>query len=274
MADERSRQEGETVDEICGGRLRIIQRKSGHRVSVDALLLSHFVVVNKGERCIELGTGSGGVALILASRGGCAAVLGIEIQEDLVAMAKANVAMNGLAGIIEIGRGDVRRPESMCVPEAFDVAVFNPPYRRLMSGRVNTDSGKAIARHEIAGTVGDFLTAAAYALRHGGRSYVIYPAKRMVELISRMRACRMEPKRIRLVHSRPGGVGRFILAEGLKGGKEELTVLPPLFIYGESREYSADMTTIFRELSTVPSGDVGRFPSSSPAPRSPGVPDP
>jgi tRNA1Val (adenine37-N6)-methyltransferase len=272
MPDELSRTEGETVDEICGGRFRIIQRESGYRVSVDALLLAHFVLVNEGERLIELGTGCGVVALILASRGLCATVLGIEIQEDLVAIAKRNCAMNGLAGVVEIGSGDVRRPESMCAPQSFDVAVFNPPYRRLSSGRINPDPGKAIARHEIAGTVADFLAAAAYALKHGGRSYVIYPAKRMVELISRMRARRIEPKRIRLVHSRPGGVARFILAEGLKGGKEELTVLPPLFIYGR-RGYSVEMAAIFRELSAVPGVAGGLFPSSSRAPGSPEVPD-
>ena len=78
------------------------------------------------------------------------------------------------------------------------------------------------------GRLGDFLAAAAHALRPGGRAYAIYPARRMVEMISRMRAARIEPKRLRIVHSRPGGRGELLLVEGVKGGREELTVLPPL----------------------------------------------
>jgi tRNA1Val (adenine37-N6)-methyltransferase len=252
---------GETIDEILGGRLRIIQKRSGYRFSVDALLLAHFVVLREGEDCIELGTGSGIVALILAHRHRCRKVLAIDIQEELASMARRSAEMNNLAGSIEIRRGDVCDPESICAPMSFDAAVFNPPYRRLRSGRMNPDPAKAIARHELAGTLGDFLAAAAHALRDGGRVYAIYPAKRMAEMISRMRSCRIEPKRMRIVHSRPGGIGEFLLVEGVKGGGEELAVLPPLFIYGEGRAYSAEMAAIFRDLSAFPAAGVGRSPS-------------
>jgi tRNA1Val (adenine37-N6)-methyltransferase len=249
--------EGETVDEILQGQLRIIQKKKGYRFSIDALLLAHFIDLREGESLLDLGTGSGIVALILAGRYRCGRVLGIDIQEEFVAMAKRSIALNGFEGRVEIRRGDVRRPETFCPPIHFDVAAFNPPYRRLRSGRMNPDSGKALARHEIAGTAGDFLAAAAYALHEGGRVYAIYPAARMVELISRMRVLRLEPKQIRIVHSRPGGVGKFILAEGVKGGREELAVLPPLFIYEEGRGYTAEMASIFRDLSAFPSDGGG-----------------
>jgi tRNA1Val (adenine37-N6)-methyltransferase len=247
-----SRIGGETIDEILGGRLRIIQKRSGYRFSIDALLLAHFVVLREGEDCIELGTGSGIVALILAHQHRCRRVLGIDIQDELVLMARRSAEMNNLAGCVEIRRGDVRHPESICAPMSFDAAVFNPPYRRLRSGRMNPDPAKAIARHEVAGTLGDFLAAAAHALRDGGRVTAIYPARRMAEMISRMRGCGIEPKRMRIVYSYPGGMGAFLLVEGVKGGGEELTVLPPLFIYGEGNAYSFEMAAIFRDLSTFP----------------------
>ena len=172
------------------------------------------------------------------------------------------ISPNGLAGCIEIRRGDIRLPESCFAPTSFDVAVFNPPYRRLRSGRMNPDPGKAIARHEIEGAAGDFLAAAACALKSRGRTYAIYPARRMVEIISRMRAVRIEPKRLRIVHSRPGGVGEFILVDGVKGGREEMTVLPPLYIYGEGSGYSAEMEAIFRDLATFRAAGGDRSPVS------------
>ncbi len=239
----------ETVDEILGGRLRIIQKRRGYRFSIDSLLLAHFVSPREGDDLLDLGTGSGILALIMAGRYRCGKVLGIEIQAGLAAMARRSADMNGLSGRVEILLADVRHPETICPPGSFDAALFNPPYRRLRSGRTNPDPEKAVARHEIKGGAADFLAAAAHALREGGRVYTIYPAMRMVELFCRMRTCGIEPKKLRTVHSRPGGAGIFTLVEGVKGGREELAVLPPLFIYEERGGYSAQMTAIFRELS-------------------------
>jgi tRNA1Val (adenine37-N6)-methyltransferase len=247
--DERVDQSYETVDEILGGRLRIIQKRRGYRFSIDSLLLAHFVRLREGDDLLDLGTGSGILALIMADRHRCGRVLGIEIQGELAMMAKRSVALNGLTGRVEIRPGDVRRPETICPPRSFDAALFNPPYRRLRSGRTNPDPEKAVARHELKGGAADFLAAAAYAIREGGRVYTIYPAMRMVEMLCRMRTCRIEPKKLRAVHSRPGEAGIFTLIEGVKRGREELTVLPPLFIYEEGGGYTAQMTAIFRELS-------------------------
>ncbi|MBU2261752.1 MAG: methyltransferase [Proteobacteria bacterium] len=253
---------GETVDEILGGRLRIIQKKDGYRFSIDSLLLAHFACVHEDDSLIDLGTGSGIVAMILARRRRCRRIVGIDIQEELVAMAKRSVVLNGLEGRVEIRRGDIRRPESLCAPGAFDAAVFNPPYRRLRSGRMNPDPEKAVARHEIEGAVGYFLAAAGYALREGGRACAIYPSARMVEIVSQMRSRRIEPKRLRMVHSRPGARGVFVLAEGVKGGREELAVEPPLYIYGEAGGYSPEMAAVFRCLSVSPADGDGRSPAS------------
>ncbi|MCL5808215.1 MAG: SAM-dependent methyltransferase, partial [Deltaproteobacteria bacterium] len=77
----------EKVDSILDGRLRIIQKKTGYRFSLDALLLAYFAGLNEGEDLIDLGTGSGIIALILAARYPRLRVLGIEIQEQLATMA-------------------------------------------------------------------------------------------------------------------------------------------------------------------------------------------
>lgn len=247
----------ETIDEILGGRLRIVQKKRGYRFSLDALLLAHFARLGSGEAIIDLGTGSGIVALILACLHPCSRILGIEIQEPMAEMARRSAVMNRLDRRVEIRRGDLRIPESLCPPASFDAAVCNPPYRRLGSGRMNPDPEKTAARHEIAGTVAEFLAAAAYALREGGRLYTIYPAARAVELLYRMRLSRLEPKGLRLVHSRCDSGAQLVLAEGVKGGGEQLSVAPPLFIYEQKGGYSAEMISIFQALSSFPSDGGG-----------------
>jgi len=240
----------EKIDSILDGKLRIIQRQRGYRFSIDALLLAHFVALQDGDTVIELGTGSGIISVILAQRPNPVRILGVEIQEGLFSIAVRNISLNSLDDRVEIIRGDVRQPASFCAPQSFSVAVFNPPYRRIRSGRINPDSEKAAARHEIFGTAGDFVDAAARALRTGGRMYAIYPSTRMVELIWKMKSARMEPKKLRPVYSRQGSPAVFVLVEGVKEGGEELEMMPPLVIYDEKGEYTGEMREIFRCLSS------------------------
>jgi len=239
----------ETVESLFGGRLQILQKKKGYRYTIDSVLLAHFVEPKKGERILELGAGSCVISLLLAFQNPGVRVTGLELQTELADMAGRSISMNGLEGRVHILQGDVRNAAELLEARSQDVVVFNPPYRKMGSGKLNPGREKALARHEIAGSIADFLRAASCALETGGRVCLIYPCSRMVEAIHRMRVERMEPKRLRMVHSRPGSRGDFILVEGMKGGGEELAVLPPLFVYREDERYSEELETLFRNLS-------------------------
>ena len=239
----------ETVESLFGGRLQILQKKKGYRYTIDSVLLAHFIEPKKGERILELGAGSGVISLLLAFQNPGVRVTGLELQAELADMAGRSISMNGLEGRVNILQGDVRNAAELLEARSQDVVVFNPPYRKMGSGKLNPGREKALARHEIAGSIADFLRAASYALETGGRVCLIYPCSRMVEAIHRMRVEKMEPKRLRMVHSRPGSRGDFILVEGMKGGGEELSVLSPLFVYREDERYSEELETLFRNLS-------------------------
>jgi tRNA1Val (adenine37-N6)-methyltransferase len=250
-------QEGEKIDFILEGRLGIIQRERGYRFSIDALLLADFVRPHEGDDLIDMGTGSGIIAAILAKRVRRGRILGIEIQQRLVSVARRNVQLNHLSDRIEVIQADIRFPESFCRPESFSIAVFNPPYRRLHSGRVNPDPEKAAARHEIFGTAADFIAAASYALRLEGHMYAIYPSTKAVYLLAQMRSSHIEPKKLCMVYSGPGTSASFVLVDGVKGGKEELNVLPPFFIYNKKGGYTREMGRIFRGLASFESHGDG-----------------
>src|SRR3990170_8964667 len=87
----------------------------------------------------------------------------------------------------------------------------NPPYRGLKSGRINPDWERRVARHEIKGSLQDFLRAGAYLLRPKGRMALIFPAARAVDLLQTMRTEGVEPKRLRLVHSAAGSAAALAL---------------------------------------------------------------
>lgn len=243
------KREEETIDEILGGQIKVIQKSSGYRHSVDAYLLAHFVYLKKYDHVLDMGTGSGVISLIVARRFLCKKVVGVEIQEEMVDMAKRSVALNDLGNMVDIRQGDIRAIETLFDPQSFDVVIFNPPYRKLKSGRINPDYQKSVARHEIKSSLNDFLTASKYVLKTSGRVYIIYPASRMVELMHQMRNNSIEPKKLKMVHSYDHSRGEFVLVEGIKMGREELEVLPPFFIYNENGSYTEAMNRLFRELS-------------------------
>jgi tRNA1Val (adenine37-N6)-methyltransferase len=240
---------GETVDDILGGRIKIFQKEKGYRFSLDSILLAYFIRLKRNDRVVDLGTGSGIIALILAYRFDLQSVIAVEVQEELVDMARRSISLNGLQSKIDVRQGDVRKVQNFLEPQSFDAVVFNPPYRKLDSGKINPNEEKAIARHEIMGTIADFLSSAKYLLKNTGSVHLIYPARRGAELIYQMRLNSIEPKRICMVHSSSSSCAEFILTEGTKKGGEELTVMPPLFIYDEKGTYSREMEGIFMEIS-------------------------
>ncbi len=238
----------ETLDEILDGRLRVFQKKKGYRFSLDAILLAHFVSLKSKSKAIDLGTGSGIIPLILAARFPPVAWTGLEIQDDLAGLATRSIQLNGLQDQINIVQGDARKIKNIFSAHSFDAVTFNPPYRKINSGRINPDQEKAIARHEIKGSLKDFLQAAKYLLKPAGKVFTIYPAKRLAELVSLFRANSIEPKRMKFVFSDVNSAAEFVLVEGRAGSREELNIEPSLVIYDEDKEYTKQITDIFSDL--------------------------
>jgi len=240
--------EEETIDEILDGTLKVRQSRRGYRFNLDSLMLAHFALVRPGSVNLDLGCGNGIIALVLANRYPQSRWHGLELQDGLAALARKNVLDNDLSRRVVIDQGDAREIRKKYGPHTFDNILFNPPYRKLQSGRINPLEEKAIARHEVKGSVSVFLTAARYALKPKGRVFTIYPAARLVELIALLRKNAIEPKRMKLVFSDASSDAEFALVEGRGGSREELKVEPPLYIYEEPKKYTQAMKAMFAEL--------------------------
>jgi len=234
----------ETFDTLFGGRLEIRQNKKGYRFSIDALLLARFAEPRLTDRVIDLGTGCGVIPLILVFRRKAEAVVGVEVQPSLAALARQNVSLNQLAAQIEIREEDFRNLPGK--GGVFDCALCNPPYRRAGSGRVNPQEEKALARHEINATLEDVLRAAHHLLKNKGRFYSIYPATRTADLFQGLRRFHLEPKRVQFVHSRDREEARLVLVEALKEGKTQVKILPPFVLYDSEGRYTLQAEEVFR----------------------------
>jgi tRNA1Val (adenine37-N6)-methyltransferase len=238
---------GETLDALFDGGVELYQSRTGYRFSLDAVLLAHFAGIEARDRIVDLGAGNGAIALMLAFLYPGARVVGIEIQPAMVERARRSVALNRLAERVSMRRGDVRVPADLGAAASFDAAVCNPPYRAPLSGRVSPHPEKRVARHEFEGVLAHFLHAGNVLLRRKGRLALVYPAFRCVDALASMRAAGIEPKRLRMVHSSHDAEASLVLIEGIKGGKSELAVEAPLFIYEQRHRYGAEVAAMLRQ---------------------------
>lgn len=221
----------ESIDEFMDGRLKLIQSKTGYRFSIDAILLSQFVTIKRGDRIVDLGTGCGIIPLILLLTKPVGHTFGLEIQKDLADQAARNTVLNGYENRMGVILGDIKHPPF--APSSADVVTCNPPYRPKNSGRINPDLQRAIARHEMLASLDDILNAATRTLRAKGKLAMIYPAVRLVEVLVRMRGFNLEPKRIRVVYPGMESEAKLALIEASLGGRRGLKLLPPLFEQGD-----------------------------------------
>ncbi len=241
----------ETLDTFFNGEVQILQKKKGYRFSVDAILLSEFIKIHKEERVIDLGTGCGILPLLLSHTTEARSFIGVEIQKGLSDCAKRNVTLNYLENRISILKQDFKELRNTFPPGSFDVVLSNPPYRKYRSGRINPSIEKAIARHEMKGTLADLISVASYLLPSKGRCYLIFPALRAVDLLVAMRDETLEPKRLRFVHPFIGKEAKFILIESIKDSGVELKIMDPLILHQKGETPSENLRPSYGKANTA-----------------------
>ena len=234
-----------TTDTFFDGRIRVMQNRRGYRFSIDAVLLAYHAKPQAQQKALDLGTGCGIISLIMASRRSDLKIYAVEVQRELADLADANVHQNHLQDRIHVLFMDMKLLTLKMTSGPFDLIVSNPPYHKPGSGRINPDAQRAVARHEIKTSLIDVLQTTRRLLRTAGRFVTIFTAERTTDILSQMRNEQIEPKMLRMIHSNRNADARLILIEGLKGGRPGLKIAPPLIIYDENGDYTAEVQQMF-----------------------------
>ncbi len=236
----------ELVRQQVNDGISLLSYKAGLSLGTDSLLLASFLRGNPKWRAAELGTGTGILSLLVAFRNKACDILAAEVQEKYADLAMRNVSENGLQDRITVLCQDIRTWAQGNLVGSFDCVFTNPPYFPLGSGYRSESDDNFIARHEVFGTLSDFLHTASRLLRFGGRFFIVYPAERMCELFAYAREARLEPKRVTVVHPSPTEAANLCLLECVMGGKCGLRVTKPLFLYTDKthKEETPEMRAI------------------------------
>ncbi|MDO5518610.1 MAG: tRNA1(Val) (adenine(37)-N6)-methyltransferase [Clostridium sp.] len=237
--------EDENVDDLQLKGLNLIQKKDGFKFGIDAVLLSDFAQVKKRHRVMDLCTGTGIVPFLIYGKYEPQSVYGLEIQDDMVDMAKRSVKLNSLEGKVEFIRGDLKDTESLKKLDRFDVVTVNPPYKLNNSGILNPLDKLAIARHEILCNLEDVIAASRVLLKDNGRMFIVHRPERLADIFTLMRKYKIEPKRVKMIHPKMGKAPNIVLVEGQRDGGAYLKWDAPLYVYDENGKYTKEIDEIY-----------------------------
>ncbi len=203
-----------------------------HGFGHDALLLAEFCAPKPGDVACDLGSGCGLIPLkwfdMSTHPGGSPRlVYAVDIQPRASAQLEHSVRQNGLEGRLFPVTADLREIKASDFPKMHLISC-NPPYQAAGSGK-RSRGAAAVSRHEgeESCSLSDVCAAAARLLRFGGRFCVCHRPRRLVEVFAEMRACGIEPKRLKTVHKDAQSPPWLVLAEGRLGGKPGLIYEAP-----------------------------------------------
>ena len=236
---------GERVDDLQNGYF-VIQDPKKFCFGMDAVLLSGFARVKKGETALDMGTGTGIIPILLSQRTEGKYFTGLEIQAECAEMADRSVKYNCLEDRIQIVEGDIKEAAGIFGAASFDVVTCNPPYMIGQHGLTNPHMPKAIARHEILCTFDDVASQAARVLKDRGRFYLVHRPFRLVELMAALTKYKLEPKRMQLVYPYIDKEPNMVLIEACKGGNSRIQIERPLVVYEKPGVYTKDILELYQ----------------------------
>jgi tRNA1Val (adenine37-N6)-methyltransferase len=219
-----------TRDALYEGRLTLHQPRRGYRFSVDAPLLTWFAYGGKpAANAADLGAGCGVIGLGLLASGGARAVTAVELQPELASLCSRNAAVNGLEDVCRVVEANLLEEHPDLRPGAYDLVVSNPPFWKTGSGRLPENPQRKLACCEVLGSLGDWIGAASRLVsRPRGRVALVFPARRLDDLLSAFEASGLAATRLRMVHPKPDACADLVLAEARAGSPGRVSVEPPL----------------------------------------------
>jgi len=229
-------------DTWLGGRLRLQQAPTGHRVGTDAALLATAAPAGFAGQCVDIGAGVGAVGLAVAALHPGARVRLVEIDPDTAALAAANVGANDLTTRVTVIVADIladrrARRQAGLEPASADLVLTNPPYLDAGAARISPDAARAQAHVMPDGGLGLWMASACDLVRPGGAVVGIHRADALPALLSALDG--FGGITVLPVQPRGGTAAVRVLVQARRGSRAPFRLLPPLVLHGEGGGFTA-----------------------------------
>lgn len=229
--------EYENIEDLGLKGYKIIQDKRGFCFGSDAVLLARFANPKRGAKVLDMCTGTGIIPVLMWGLYELSSIDAIEILHESADCAKRTMKLNSLENHIHVTEGDLKNAGVIYGKKTFDAVTCNPPYMNKGGGIINPADRLAVARHEIECSLDDVVRCACEVLKPCGKLYMVHRADRLCDVVSTFRKYKIEPKRLQIVYPSKDKPASLILLEGAEGGRPQLKLEKPLFMYDDNGIY-------------------------------------
>lgn len=232
--------DGLTRDAFLGGRLHMLQPRTGYRAGIDPVLLAASVAATPGQSVLELGCGAGVAILCLGARVPGLHLTGVEVQPFYADLARRNAALN--AQTLDVAQADLRALPAALRQRSFDHIIANPPYYDRRQSTASQDAGRDMA---LGGQtpLKDWIEAAARRLTPRGYLTVIQRAARLPELLCALQG-RLGSVAVLPLAGRAGRPAHLVIVKARKGGRAAFRLCAPLILHeGATHDHDGDSYT-------------------------------
>lgn len=224
----------------------LYQYTDGFSFGTDAVLLAGFIRTKKSSVCVEFGTGTGIIPILLSMHKQFSHIFAFEIQKDYALLAEENFRLNKIEDRVTVINGSFEKASEV-IKEKADIVFANLPYMKATSGFKNESEKKLFARHEMSGDVYSALTEAGKLLSDKGEFYAVYRIDRLADMIEAMKKAKIEPKNIVFVAGKEGDAPKLFLIRGVKGAQSGLRTRKIFTVDTLTGEKSAECEKLYEE---------------------------
>lgn len=220
-------------DAVLGGRLRLRQPLTGHRVGHDAILLAAATGGRAGELAVDLGAGVGAAGLALAARVDGLTIALVEIDAVLCRLAVDNARLNGLDGRVRALACDAQDQGALAAAGlpagSADRVLMNPPFHDARRHNVSPDARRRLAYAGEPGLLTRWVASAAYLLKPRGVLTLIWRADEVANVLAAL-AGDFGAVAVLEVAPREGAAAIRVLVRAVKGGAGQPVYRPALIL--------------------------------------------
>lgn len=211
------------------------------KVGTDGVLLGAWADAENASRILDVGTGTGLIALMLAQRNSLARITAVEIDEEAAEQARINVAHSPWAERIDVVCKNFRFFET---EDKYNLIISNPPY--FVDALNCPDKQRNMARHTCELNYELLFQRSSRLLCEQGRVCVIIPAEVEQTVVATAWKYGLFPSRLLRVFTKPGKPCRRVLLSFCsqdKGCMEEV-----LYIEAEQNRFTPEYIALTREF--------------------------
>lgn len=221
---------------------RIEQQRSAMKVGVDGVLLGAWTDVGKAKNILDVGTGTGLIALMLAQRSG-AKTTAIEIEKKAADEATANVAASPWKERIHVQHISYQEFAAKN-NEKFDLIVSNPPY--FSNGYKAANNERTLARHNDKLSLTELITNATGMLDEDGRIALILPISELENVLKITAENGIYLQRFTEIKPKPVKSANRILVQFSR--KNSIVQKSSLTIYGDDNSFAEAYRELTRDF--------------------------